>query len=78
MATTLPHALGMLAILLPPILPITITLPFARGTGIPSANCTGKNAYAGTARDGHDYGVDLNQLDLARVKLQFNSDSFPQ
>ena len=49
-----------------------------QGPGIPSPNCTGKSAYAGTASDGHDYGVDLNQLDLARVKLQFNSDSFPQ
>jgi hypothetical protein len=46
--------------------------------GVPSANCTGRSAYAGTASDGQDYGVDLNQLDLARVKLQFNSISFSQ
>mgnify|MGYP001334080714 CR=1 FL=1 len=49
-----------------------------QGPGIPSANCTGRSAYAGAASDGQDYGVDLNQLDLARVKLQFNSNSFSQ
>jgi len=49
-----------------------------QGPGVPSAKCTGRSAYAGTASDGHDYGVDLNQLDLARVKSQFNSNSFPQ
>ena len=46
--------------------------------GVPSANCTGRSFYAGSASDGKDYGVDLMQLDLARVKLQFNSNSFPQ
>lgn len=49
-----------------------------QGPGLPSANCTGRSAYAGTASDGKDYGVDLNQLDLARVKLQFNPNSFSQ
>lgn len=49
-----------------------------RGPGVPSANCTGRSAYAGTASDGQDYGVDVNQLDLARVKSQFSSNSFPQ
>jgi len=49
-----------------------------QGPGVPSAKCTGRSAYAGTASDGRDYGVDLNQLDLARVKLQFNASSFPQ
>jgi hypothetical protein len=49
-----------------------------QGPGVPSAKCTGRSAYAGTASDGTDYGVDLNQLDLARIKLQFNSNSFPQ
>ena len=49
-----------------------------QGPGIPSAKCSGRSAYAGAASDGQDYGVDLNQLDLARVKSQFNSNSFPQ
>lgn len=49
-----------------------------QGPGVPSAKCTGRSAYAGTGSDGLDYGVDLSQLDLARVKSQFNSNSFPQ
>lgn len=49
-----------------------------QGPGVPSANCTGRSAYAGTASDGQDYGVNLKQLDLARVKLQFSENSFSQ
>ena len=49
-----------------------------QGVGVPSANCTGRSAYAGTGSDGKDYGVDLKQLDAARVKSQFNADSYPQ
>lgn len=49
-----------------------------QGLGVPSAKCTGRSAYAGTGSDGQDYGVDLNQLDLARIKLQFNANSYPQ
>jgi hypothetical protein len=49
-----------------------------KGPGNPSPKCTGRSAYAGTASDGQDYGANLYQLDMARVKLRFNSDSFPQ
>ncbi len=49
-----------------------------QGPGVPSSKCTGRSAYAGTASDGKDYGVDLNQIDRARIKSRFNSDSFPQ
>jgi len=48
------------------------------GPGIPSANCTGRSVYAGAASDGTDIGVDLNQLDQARVRLRFSASSYPQ
>jgi hypothetical protein len=53
-------------------------LALCDGVGDPAPECSGASAYAGAAHDGTDIGVNLQQLDAARVKLQFNSNSYPQ
>ena len=48
-----------------------------QGAGSPSA-CSGRSYFAGQASDATDIGADIYQIDRARVKLQFNENSFPQ
>ena len=47
------------------------------GPGDPQA-CAGASYFAGAASDGSDIGALLNAIDQARLKLQFNQNSYPQ